>query len=246
MNNKPKWYVPITIVFVFLGLLLSTQYHSKNTISGDLNMQTTENLIAMVSDLSEKRQRLNSEIIDLNGKLSLQRESYEDENKLAASMRAEIEELGIINGTVTVEGPGVTIMIDQYMPILYVDIIYIVNELWAAGAEVIAINDQRITAHSNIFYAESEDESTMFITVNDQKLQYPIMIKAIGNANNLEKGLTMPGGIMDNLALFRAYPVITKRESLTIPALEVPNIFIFMEEYVPPPPDTTNTNPAQG
>lgn len=239
MTNKSKWYLPITVVFVCLGLLISTQYHSKNTISGDLNMQTTENLIAMVGDLSDKRQRLNSEIIDLNGKLILQRESFEDENKLAANIRSETEELGIINGTIPVEGPGLTVMIDQYMPILYIDIIYIVNELWAAGAEVIAINDQRLSAYSNIFYAESEDGHTMFITVNNQKLSYPIEIKAIGNANNLDKGLTMPGGIIDNLALFRAYPVLIKRDNLTIPAMELPNIFIFMEEYIAPPPPTT-------
>lgn len=244
MSKKNTWYLPITIVFICLGFLISTQYRSTNRVAGDLNMQTTENLIAMVSDLSEKRQRLNSELTDLYGKLAIQTESYEDENKLAATINSGIEELGIVNGTVPLEGPGLTIMIDQYMPILYVDIIYLVNELWAAGAEAISINEQRITANSNIFYSESENEHVMFITVNNQKLSYPIEIKALGNPNNLEKGLTMPGGIIDNLALFRAYPVISKNDSLTIPALEVSHIFIFMEEYIAPPTtDNSNTKP---
>jgi len=240
--SKQRWYWPITIVFVFMGILLSFQYQAQSRFSGDLSMQRTESLIAMVRDLSDKRMRLNLEISDLYKKLNDQTQSYEDQSKLEASLKAEIEKLNIVTGATKVQGPGLTITIEQYMPILYIDIIYIVNELWAAGAEAIAVNDQRITAHSSIFYID--DENGMSITVNNQKLDYPIVISAIGDPNNLEKGLTIPGGIIDNLSVFRAFPRLEKSDSLTIPALSVPPVFLFMNEYIPPPTPPENSNPS--
>jgi len=242
MIKKQQWYLPITVVFICMGILLSFQYRAQNRYSGDLSMQRTESLIAMVRDLSDKRQRLNFEISDLYKKLTTQTESSKDESKLEANLKAEIDKLNIATGTTAVKGPGLTVTIDEHMPILYIDIIYIVNELWAAGAEAIAVNDQRITANSNIFY--TEDEHNMHITVNNHKIEYPIIIQAIGDSNNLEKGLTIPGGIIDNLSLFRAYPRLEKVKSLTVPALAMPPVFIFMNEYVAPPSTPDPTQPA--
>ena len=69
----------------------------------------------------------------------------------------------------------------------------------------------------------------MFITLNHQPLTFPIYITAIGDPNTLEKGLTLPGGIIDNLALFRAFPYLEKSEEIIIPAVENPPIFIEAE-----------------
>jgi len=60
----------------------------------------------------------------------------------------------------------------------------------------------------------------MYITANHIPLSFPITIKAIGNPNTLDKGLTLPGGIIDNLALFQAFPEIEQQEELVLPAVE--------------------------
>lgn len=213
---KQHWAIPITFVFLIMGILLSLQFQAQNRISSELSMQRTENLIAMVRDLSEKRQKLAAEIVDLNSNLRTQMQSDQDERKLFNSLNDELAKVQTVTGDTALEGHGLNIYIDQTMPILYVDIIHIVNELWAAGAEAISINDFRVTQNTSVFYAENEH--SMSITVNNNILTYPISIKAIGDPNNLEKGLTIPGGIMDNLALYKAYPVLSKEESLTVPA----------------------------
>lgn len=237
---KKRWPIPITLVFLMIGILFSLQFQAQSRVSSDLTMQRTENLIAMVRGLSEKRQKLAIEIVDLNSKLRTQMQSNQDEKVLVESLETELEKLEIVTGTIPVKGPGLSIYIDKHMPILYVDIIHIINELWAAGAEAIAVNDHRITGHTSIFYAENEH--SMAITVNDYQLEYPIIIKAIGDENNLEKGLTIPGGIMDNLALYKAYPIISKVESHVIPALKSPQTFYFLSEYKPPEePKTVQT-----
>lgn len=231
MSRHP-WQISITVVFICLGILLSVQFQAQQSISGDLAMQRTENLIAMVRDLSEKRQKLALEIFDLNIRLNSQMESTRDEELLINSIKSELEELNIVTGSTPVKGSGLTVTIDHYMPILYIDIINIINELWAAGAEAISINNYRITAYTPIYYAE--DDHSMLITVNNMKVDYPLIIKAIGNSNNLEKGMTIPGGIMDNLALFRAFPQLDKVSELVIPALENKPTYIFLSEYKEP------------
>lgn len=234
--NKARWHIPITIVFLCLGIMLSIQFQAQTRVASDLTLQRTETLIAMVRGLSEKRQKLALEITDLGNQLRSQMESSLDEKKRLNSIYLEMEKLCIVNGTTALKGPGLTITIEEHMPIIYTDLLNIINELWNAGAEAISINEHRITSHSTISVAENaynEDGYSIFMTVNHEKLEYPIIIKTIGNPNNLEKGLTLPGGIMDNLALFNAYPEIEKVDEVEIPALQKPITYYFMTEYKP-------------
>ncbi len=230
--KKSRWQVPLTLVFIFMGILISLQFQAQSRIASDLTMQRTENLIAMVRGLSDKRQKLAVEIVDLNQQLRSQMESYRDETKLKTNLKAELDKLNILTGNTPLEGSGLTITISQNMPVLYIDLIHITNELWAAGAEAISINEYRITNNTSIFFGE--EELSNVITVNNHRLSFPIIIRALGDSNNLEKGLTMPGGIMDRLALFNAYPFLEQAESLTIPASQDVHYNYFLKEYKPP------------
>ena len=197
----------------------------------------------LVRGLSEKRQRLAVEISDLNSQLRSQTQSDQNDKQLLATLRAQLDKLALVTGTTAAKGPGLEITIDYTAPILYIDLINMVNELWAAGAEAIAINDIRVTANTVIFYAE--DENSLYITADNHKLNFPIIIKALGNPNTLEKGLTLPGGIMDNLALFKAFPVLKQVDNLSIPPVEYLPNYYFLKEYKPPettPPVTAPKN----
>jgi len=244
MAAKHKWPISLTVVFLVMGLLLSLQFQAQSRIASDLTMERTENLIAMVRNLSEKRQKLAFEIFDLNSKLETLAENRSDEKKLIANIKAESNKLAIITGATAVKGKGLTVTFEKHMPILYIDIINVINELWAAGAEAIAVNDQRITGSSSIFYIE--DESHMYITVNNALLQFPVVITAIGEPNNLEKGLTLPGGIIDNLALFKTFPELAKSNELTVPKAARKPEYIFLYEYKPSEASPVNTAAAPG
>src|SRR5690606_17140428 len=103
-----------------------------------------------------------------------------------------------VNGLVAVTGPGVEVIFSGDTPLLYLDLVDIINELWASGAEAISVNEERITASTSFYFTETD--SGIFLTANDKVVNYPVSIKAVGNANMLEKGLTFPGGIVDNLS----------------------------------------------
>ena len=213
---KKEWIVPITITMFLLGLLLSNQFKVNDRLTSDLSMQKSEDLVAIINDLKTKRDSLDRELSSIEEEVQEMKYSGSDTDRIINNLQSDRQNLQIINGNSPVRGPGIKIIIEKDSPIIYVDIIQIINELWAAGAEVISINDHRITFNTSIFY--SEKDFNTFVTVNETLLSFPIVIKAIGDSHTLEIGLTLPGGIMDNLALFHAYPEIVPEENLQIPA----------------------------
>lgn len=93
----------------------------------------------------------------------------------------------------------------------------LVNILWNGGAEAIAINDQRITTHTEIFC------SGAYIQINGTRQMPPYRIVAIGDQDNLESALQFY--FWDKLGEYQQQYGITRKldvpaEPLTVPAGE--------------------------
>ena len=88
----------------------------------------------------------------------------------------------------------------------------IVNELRDAGAEAISINDERITALTEIRCVGS------VVNINNVKVGTPFIINAIGNPDTLESALLFRGGIISQLAMSGFEFDIKKQENIVIPA----------------------------
>ena len=76
------------------------------------------------------------------------------------------------------------------------DLRSVVNELFSAGAEAIAINDQRLVANSSIRCVGPT------VLVNSERLAPPYKIAAIGKPDVLQSALDMQGGALDIEGLF--------------------------------------------
>ena len=216
--ERKSWQIPVTIVLIFVGILLTLQFQSQTRVLTDLSTQKTEHLITMVRNLSDKRTSLMEELATLENTLQELKVSGATDANIIENLNADLKRLSIVNGEKEVSGPGLTVTFSEYDPILYTDLVLLINELWAAGAEAIAINETRVNFNTVIFYGEVNN--SMYITANHIPLSFPITIKAIGNPNTLDKGLTLPGGIIDTLALFQAFPEIEQQEELVLPAVE--------------------------
>ena len=117
----------------------------------------------------------------------------------------EQDELKFRAGLTAVEGPGVVVTIeDSKQPLkmgenqnLYVvhdeDILKVINELRAAGAEAIALNEQRLIGTSEIRCAGPT------VTVNGKMFSTPFQVKAIGDPKLLRSALEFRGGVVDTL-----------------------------------------------
>ena len=213
---KRRWIFPLSVTFLMLGILISTQLQTQNRLTSDLSQQTTSELAIMVKNLSEKRQALLLAIDELEKSITAYKASYVDNSELINQLGDDITRTQMSIGAIAVEGPGISVTITKNSGLMYYDLLDIINELWAARAEAIAVNETRITSGSSFFYADVSGES--YLTLDKEILRYPLVINAIGDADTLDKGLSMPGGILDMLASFGIKPTITHNDLLKLPA----------------------------
>lgn len=111
----------------------------------------------------------------------------------AASLLEATEELGVLTGAVPVVGDGIVVELDD-APVDEVggdeviedpgrvidrDVQSVVNGLWAAGAEAVAINGQRLTSLSTIRNAGDS------VVVDLRPLARPYTITALGDTDRL-------------------------------------------------------------
>jgi len=216
--NKHSWQISVTVVLMFLGVLLSLQFKTQQDILESLANQKTEDLVAMWKSLEEKRNKLENEIRVLSEQhRSLVYQASEGKTYYK-NLEEEIRKLRLVSGGLEAQGPGITVTIEGNSPVLAIDLVDMINELWGSGAEAISVNDHRIVATTAI--TQVEDEYSYYITIDGERLYYPIVISAIGDKNALEKGLTFPGGIIDNLNSFSIHPRIAQKDKIVVPAVK--------------------------
>ena len=209
------WHIYLAVTFVLLGILISTQIQTQHRLMSDLSMQTTSDLSIMLKNLTDKRWQLSEAIDEAEDNLITYQNDYQNDAELIDRINNELNRLQLINGTAKVHGSGIQITVNGNM--LASDLIVILNELWAAGAEAVAVNDYRITATTGINYVDAKNKT--YLTCDGAIIQDPIKIRAIGNSKILEKSLTMPGGIADNLSLYQVYLHITLQDDITLESL---------------------------
>ena len=94
------------------------------------------------------------------------------------------------------------------------DLLRVVNELRAAGAEAVSINGQRLTALSEIRCAGPT------LSVNNVRSSAPFEICAIGDKKTLNNAITMRGGIVDTLAVWKIKVEVETSDEIIIPPYE--------------------------
>jgi uncharacterized protein YlxW (UPF0749 family) len=187
----------LTVVCIILGVMLALQYKSVNY---NQSLASFENM---------RLEELKTELITLqNQKNSLQErlKELEEENQTYAKVKAgdseaaqqiqnSLKKARIFAGLETVKGAGIIVTLDNYATI-YVhdyDILNIVNELRASGAQAISVNDERIVAMTEI------REAGQYIMINGRQYKAPFTIKAIADPDDLEHSLTLIGGVVEIL-----------------------------------------------
>jgi uncharacterized protein YlxW (UPF0749 family) len=141
----------------------------------------------------------------------------------AEATSQEMENSRMAAGLMAVQGPGIIITIDNQKgfpspgknPSLYSirddDLLKVMNELKAAGAEAIAINEQRVVAMTEIRTAGNA------IAINNTYHAAPYQIKSIGDPAALENSLKMKGGVADTLEFWGIKLTIERSNLVKIP-----------------------------
>lgn len=219
MRNKGA-QLSIAIVCIVLGIMLAVQFKTTDRYQKSVSATRTEELTQALNTVTEERDVLAEEVISLREKLDNARQT----DQAMADLQEEIKKANLYATLLPVEGPGIILTINDSNRTLQTgenvnadlihdqDLLIIVNELKASGAEAISINGERIAAMSEIRCAGTT------ILVNWNKIAPPFTIKAIGNPDMLESGIMIKNGYLESLKLL-GFPVnISKEDHLEIPA----------------------------
>lgn len=214
----------IAFVCVVLGFMLAVQFRTTQDIRSSIPFQRIEDLSQRLSQTEKERDILLKQVHEL-------RQATETE-----SVSKEVENIKMGAGVVAVSGTGLVITIDDSKrlskpgenPNLYLihdeDMLKVINELWAAGAEAISINGQRLIATSEIRCAGPT------LSVNNTRYSPPYEILVIGEPQTLENSLKMRGGVIETLQFWGISVSVKKQDMVQIPAYKG----AFRFEYAKP------------
>lgn len=208
--NKEKIVMSITIGISCFALMLVMFMQFKVVKQTDITAIETMRESELKLELAswrEKYNQLNEKYNEVFTKIEEYKNERVSDAKTAELLETELQQLNKALGKTDLVGEGIVIqLVDKKGEILgdgaYVDainaenLLIIVNQLFAAGAEAISINGNRIittTAIKGIGYTE-------FIKVNSKRIpDNTYVINAIGNPDYLRSAVLGKGGHVDEL-----------------------------------------------
>ncbi|BBY00909.1 DUF881 domain-containing protein [Mycobacterium seoulense] len=208
------------LLCLLLGVAIVTQVRQNE--SGDsLETARPADLLVLLDSLRQREATLNAEVNELQKTLnSLQASGNNDQAAIAAA-QARLAALSILAGAVGATGPGVTVTIDDPGPGVAPEaMLDVVNELRAAGAEAIEIND----AHQSVRVGVDTWVVGMpgSLTIDAKTLSPPYSILAIGDPPTLAAAMNIPGGAEDSIKRVGARMSVRQADRVDVTTLRQP------------------------
>jgi uncharacterized protein YlxW (UPF0749 family) len=208
--------IALVLVAAAVGFLVGVQARSREEASSRLAAESPEDLTRILADLNEEADRLAREVSGLQVRLVRYRTSARQDDLLLEDARKTLADLLVLSGTVRVHGPGVVVLIsDPGGRVTWELLLDLVQELRDAGAEAIAVGEQRVVASTWFGPAPSG------VMVDGERLDPPYEMKAVGPVDAIAEALGIPGG---PVAVISAQPEVSldvvRAGRLLLPALQ--------------------------
>ena len=187
MKNKGM-ILTIGVMCMILTAVMYIQFRTveETDILAIENMREAD-LRAELASWKTKYEEVYKEYTEVETNISEYREKEQNNQEASELLKKDLEKSNKLLGKTNVKGKGIVVTLSdsEYKDIEGYDIIQLINELRLAGAEAISINDERIIGTSYIAVVEGR-----LILINGKFNSSPYVVKAIGNQNYLESGLT--------------------------------------------------------
>lgn len=217
MKNT-KMQLAIGVVCLVLGLMIAVQFRTVRNNIGPVTEYRARELASQLKKVSTERDNLAALKNEYEKKVREYENAEAEGNSAAKFLSEELNKARVIAGLVDVEGPGITMLVDdlkfaenyKYNIIDYTDLLELVNELNAAGVEAVSINGQRIISTTEI------RQAGLHININTVKFAPPFTFKAIGDPKTLEAALRMRDGVVQRISDKGIAISITQEQSIVI------------------------------
>ncbi|MCF6524316.1 DUF881 domain-containing protein [Streptomyces sp. JJ36] len=203
----------VAVLLFVLGLGLAIQVRSTSE-SSPLRGARQEDLVRILDELDDRSARLEDE----RERLEDQRRELENSSDQAEEARRQTrqkqQQLGVLAGTVAAEGPGLHITVLDPSGAVEADMLLdTIQELRAAGAEAIEINDVRVVAGT--YFTDQGGR----VRIDGHRVSQPFNFEVIGEPKDLEPALNIPGGVVQTLEKEQATVEVTRSEKIVVDAL---------------------------
>ncbi len=222
---KRHYSLALTVTCVILGVIIGVQVNTVKQQKMTTENQRLSEATAALNQMQAERDAL----LKQNEALEKTLKEYQEGN-----FGEEMEQLLVFAGLTEVGGSGVTVTMndsssrgggDMNAYLVHAeDLLSVVNELYAAGAEAVSINGQRMVGKSAITCAGS------IVMVNNVRVAAPFEIKAVGDPDVMHSALHFPGGVVDNLSPWGIEINVRKESMIKVPAYTQTALFEQTEE----------------
>lgn len=216
-----KAQIYVALVCIVLGLMLAYQFKAVKNSSTVASSQKVLELQNQLNQAKKQKEELELGIKDLEKKIDEYERNATNTSGIANSLKNELDRVRIIAGLSKVEGPGIIIKVipqgqgienKEPVPVSFVHLLLVLNELNASGAEAVMINTQRVVSTTQI-----RDAGSM-IVIND--IRYSAFdefeIKAIGDPATLEAAINLAGGVKQELSYYGIGITTQKSDNIVI------------------------------
>lgn len=215
-----KYQIAIALVCLVLGLMVSIQFRTIKQGVGPVSEYRARELATQLKKVKEENAKLQNVKKDYESKIKGFEDTASQGSLSAKILKDELDQARILAGIEDVEGQGITVIVDdlkfsekQNIPLIsYSMLLELLNELNAAGAEAVSINEQRIISTSEI-----RQVGGIHININTISYAPPFTFKAIGDPKTLEAALRLREGVVERIETYGIAVTITQEQLVKIP-----------------------------
>lgn len=230
MKGKITMTICVGCIALILTMIMFTQFKTvdETDITAIETMRETE-LRAELASWKEKHEEIETKLSEVEGKIAEYRKELDDNANSSTVLQEEVKEAETYLGYTSLQGQGiiVTLKDKEDKVVNYSHLLQLVNELNAAGAEAISVNDERIVSMSEIVTVKDK-----IVTINERKVAGPFIVKAIGDKKYFESALSIKGGYMDLMKAAEIDVSYAVEDNIVVPAYEGEQKFEYAKENV--------------
>jgi uncharacterized protein YlxW (UPF0749 family) len=208
------------LLCLVLGIAIVTQV--RETGSGDaLQTARPADLLVLLDSLRQREAALDAEVADLQRTLTSLQASGSSNQAAIENAQARLAALSILVGTVAATGPGVRVTIDDPGPgVAPQAMLDVINELRAAGAEAIEIDDghQAVRVGVDTWVVGAPGA----LTIDGKRFSPPYTIVSIGDSPTLAAAMNIPGGAVDGVKRVGGRMSVQQSDRVDVTALRQP------------------------
>lgn len=227
LSERNAWVTPVSAMCVFLGVLMAGAWVTEKNRQDrfqQIDAIQQNNVGAGSIDVQTAYLKLQGEVTRLRDEKTKLENAAANQSGQAKILNDTLQDLKSFAGLTEVKGPGVVVTLSDSQKASFggpmqnniihdVDVVRVVNELYASGAEAVSVNNHRAGPTTSYRCVGTT------ILVDGIRIASPVVIRAIGDSPTLYGAMTIPDGSLDQIKQTDPSMVnIEKVNSVTMPA----------------------------